>query len=85
VGPETGSRTFDKIDFILLPIVLLIRVSPLVLGLIFFSMKLFLCIYNNLFAQGLIAGIHNKVLPKLQFLLYFSMHLGIFIMVCLQQ
>jgi hypothetical protein len=56
VGPETGSRTFDKIDFILLPIVLILQVFPLVLGLIPFSMKLILRIYNYLFAQGLVAG-----------------------------
>jgi hypothetical protein len=84
LGPETGSRTFDKIDFILSPIVLLLQVSPLVLGQIFFFMKLFHRVYNNLFAQGLVTGIRNKVLPTFQFLLYFSMNLGIFIMVCLQ-
>ena len=84
MGPETGSRTFDKIDFILLPIVLILQVFPLVLGLIPFSMKLILCLHNYLFAQGLVAGIHDKVLPTLQLLLYFSMHLAVFTMVCLQ-
>jgi hypothetical protein len=84
VGPETSSRTFDKIDFILLPIVLLLQVSPLVLGLISFSMKLFLRVYNYLFAQCLVAGIHDKVLPTLQLLLYFSIHLAVFMMVRLQ-
>jgi hypothetical protein len=84
VGLETGNRTLDKLDIILLLIVLLLRVSLLVIGLISFSMKLFLCIYNYLSAQGLVAGVHNKVLPMLQFLLYISMHLGIFTIVCLQ-
>jgi hypothetical protein len=84
VGPETSSRTFDKIDFILLPIVLLLQVSPLVLGLISFSMKLFLRVYNYLFVQGLVAGIHDKVLPTMQLHLYFSMHLVVFTMVHLQ-
>jgi hypothetical protein len=32
----------------------------------------------------LVAGIHKEVLPILQFLLYFSMHLGVFTMVSLQ-
>ncbi len=47
-------------------------------------MKLFLCVYNYLFEQGLVARIHNKVLPTLQLLFYFYMHLAIFTMVCLQ-
>jgi hypothetical protein len=48
-------------------------------------MKLFLCVYNYLLAQGLVTGVHNKILPALQFILYISMHLGVFTIVCLQE
>jgi hypothetical protein len=49
MGLETGSRTFDNIDIILFPIVLLLRASPLVLALAKFIPKLVLLVYSYLF------------------------------------
>ncbi len=40
MGPETGSRTLDKLDILLFPIVLLLLVSPLVLSITGLFIKL---------------------------------------------
>ncbi len=51
MGPVTGSRTIDNIDRLVLLIVLLLRVSPLVLALARFCLKLASYIYGYSFRR----------------------------------
>jgi hypothetical protein len=80
MGPETGFRTFDKLDFIFFPIVLFLRVTPLAFALARYFIKLVHQFYDYFFNQALFKGVHHEVLPTTSFLFY----LGIkFIMVLL--
>jgi hypothetical protein len=72
MGPERGSRTFDKLEFILFPLVLLLRVSLRILALARHLLCLFHCFYNYFFNQALICGVHHKVLPTFSFISNFG-------------
>ena len=78
MGPGSGIRTFDKIDIILLPIVLLLRVSLIFQRLICFLAKVSNHLYGYLFHQGSPLGIHLEILPTLTYIVYILMHLSIF-------
>ena len=84
MGPESGIRTFDKIDTILLPIVLLLRVSLLFYRLIRFSTIVSYQLYGYFFDQGSLLGVHLEVIPTLRYLAYMLLHLAIFGLVKLQ-
>jgi hypothetical protein len=80
MGPETGFRTFVKLDFIFFLIVLFLRVSPLAFALARYFIKLVHQFYDYFFNQALFKGVHHEVLPTALFLFY----LGIkFVMVLL--
>ena len=70
MGPEMGSRTFDKLDFILFLLVLLLRVSLRILALARHLLCLFHCFYNYFFNQALFCGVHHEVLPTISFMYY---------------
>jgi hypothetical protein len=78
MGPETGSRTFDKIDLILFPIVMLLRVSPRVLALARLFLKLALHFYTYFFHQGSSQGIHQEIIPAILFLIYLQLKFILF-------
>ena len=78
MGPGSGIRTFDKIDIILLPIVLLLRVSLIFQRLICSFAKISYHLYGYLFDQGSPRGLHLEILPTLQYIVYLLMHLSIF-------
>ena len=80
MGPEMGSRTFDKLDFILFLLVLLLRVSLRILALARHLLCLFHCFYNYFFNRALICGVHHEVLPTFSFMSYLGVR---FIMVLL--
>jgi hypothetical protein len=75
MGPETGSRTFDKLDLILFPIVLLLRVSLLVFALARFTFKMAPQVYDYFFHQASPQGIHQEFTQSILFLLYLQMRL----------
>ena len=76
MGPETGSRTFDKLDFILFLLVLLLRVSLRILALARHLLCLFHCFYNYFFNQASICGVHHEVLPTFSFMSYCFSFIG---------
>jgi hypothetical protein len=78
MGPETGSRTFIKIDLILFPIVMLLRVSPLVLALTRLFLKLALHFYTYFFHQESSQGIHQEIIPTILFLIYLQLKFILF-------
>ena len=78
MGPGSGIRTFDKIDFIILPIVLLLRVSLSFQRLICCFARISHHLYGYFFDQGSPVGLHLEVLPTLRYILYILMHLAIF-------
>lgn len=81
MGPESGIRTFDKLDTILLPIVLLLRVSLLFYRLLRFFMKLSSLLYGYFFDQGSPLGAHLEVIPTLGYITHVLIHLAIFVLV----
>jgi hypothetical protein len=60
MGLDTGS--VDKLDHLLFPTFLLLRVSPLVLAQLLFLFKHLLQLYTYLFLQGHLVGIHQELL-----------------------
>jgi hypothetical protein len=61
MGPDLGSREVDKVDLFIFPIVLLLQISLLVLGLLQFSIKIFLQGYNYVFSHGHQQGIYQEI------------------------
>ena len=80
MGPETGSRTFNKLDFILFLLVLLLRVSLRILALARHLLCLFHCFYNYFFNQASICGVHHKVLPTISFMSYLKIKFIMFLL-----
>ena len=78
MGPGSGIRTFDKIDIILLPIVLLLRVSLIFQRLSCFLATISYHLYGYFFDQGSPLGIHLEIFPTLHYMFYILMHLCIF-------
>ncbi len=68
MGPETGCRTFDKLDFILFPLVLLLWVSLRFSALLKHLSWPLHCFYDYIFNQALPRGVHHKALPTISFL-----------------
>jgi hypothetical protein len=84
MGLEMGSRAVDQLDILIFLIVLLLRVSQLVLALLIFFFKLLFQVYNYLFLQGCLVGLHQEVLPTGYYIFYLSLKIWIFMMVHLQ-
>jgi hypothetical protein len=80
MGLETGSRTFDKLDLILYPIVVLLRVSPLVLALAKLLLRFALHFYTYFFHQASSQGIHQKIIPTILFLIYLQLKFILFVL-----
>ncbi len=80
MGPERGSRTLDKLDFILCPLVLLLRVSLRILALARHLLCLFHCFYNYFFNQASICEVHHKVLPSFSFVSYLGITFIMFLL-----
>ena len=78
MGPETGIRTFDKIDTFILPIVLLLLASLFFQRLFYFSINTLSYLYGYNFAQGSSIGVHLEVIPTLHYIIYIGMRLTIF-------
>jgi hypothetical protein len=72
-----GSRTFDIIDLILFPIVLLLQVSPLVLALARLFLKLAFHFYTYIH-QASSQGIHQEIIPTILFLIYLQLKFILF-------
>jgi hypothetical protein len=84
MGPETGSRTFDKLDFILFLLVLLLRVSLRILALARHLLCLFHCFYNYFLNQASICGVHHRVLPTISFITYLRIKFIMFLFYWMQ-
>ncbi len=80
MGPETGCRTFDKLDFILFLLVLLLRVSLSFSALLKYLFWLLHCFYDYFFNQGSFHGVHHKVLPMTLFLSYLAIKFAMFLL-----
>ena len=80
MGLETGSRAFDKLDFILFPLVLLPPVSVRILALVRHLLCLFRCFYNYFFNQASFCGVHHKVLPTISFMSYLGLKFIMFLL-----
>ena len=80
MGLETGSRPFDKLDFILFPLVLLLRMSLSLSALARHLLWLFSCFYNYFFNQALSHGVHQEVLPTILFMSYLGIKFVMFLL-----
>ena len=80
MGPETGCRTFDKLDFILFPLVLLLRVSLKFSALLKHLSWLLHCYYDYFFNQGSPRGVHHEALPTILFLSYLGIKFAMFLL-----
>ena len=80
MGPETGCRTFDKLDFILFPLVLLLRVSLKFSALLKHLSRLLHCFYDYFFNQASPCGVHHEVLPIISFLFYHGIKFAMFLL-----
>ena len=80
MGPETGSRTFDKLDCILFPLVLLLRVFLRILALVRHLLCLFHCFSNYFFNQASICRVHHEVLPTFSFMSYLRIKFIMFLL-----
>jgi hypothetical protein len=80
VGPETGCRTFNKLDFILFPLVLLLRVSLRFSALIKNLSWLLCCFYDYFFNKASHRGVHHKVLPTIFFLSYLEIKFALLLL-----
>ena len=80
MGPETGSRTLDKLDFILFLLVLLLRVSLRILALVRHLLWLYHRFYIYFFHQALFCGVHHKVLPTISFMSYLGIKFIMFLL-----
>jgi hypothetical protein len=85
VGPETGSRTLDKLDLLLFPIVLLLRVSPLVLALTRLFIKLVNKVYNYGFNLARPNGSYQEFLSTSIFGFYLALRMILFQLFWLHQ
>ena len=79
MGPETGCRTFNKLDFILFPLVLLLRVSLSFSALLKHLFRLLHCFYDYFFNQASFCGVHHEVLPMISFLSYLAIKFAMFL------
>ena len=80
MGPEMGCRTFDKLDFILFPSVLLLRVSLSFSALLKHLFRLLHCFYDYFFNQVSFCGVHHKVLSTILFLSYLAIKFAMFLL-----
>jgi hypothetical protein len=80
MGPETGCRTFDKLDFILFPLVLLLWVSLRFSALLKHLSWLLHCFYGYFFNQTLHRRVHHEVLPTISFLSYLGIKFAMFLL-----
>ena len=62
MGPELGCRMLDKIDLLLIPAVLLLRLSLLFYALLSMALRLLLLLYDYCFHQGLSRGLQLELL-----------------------
>ena len=72
MGSKTGCRTFDKLDFIIFPLVLLLRVSLSFSALLKHLFWLLHCFHDYFFNQASFCRVHHKVLPTISFLSYLA-------------
>jgi hypothetical protein len=70
VGPETGCRKIDKLDLLLFPIVLLLRVSPLLFTLLPSASRLLCNLYDYCFYKSHSNGFQSKVIGSLSYVYY---------------
>jgi len=75
VGPELGCRTLDKLDLLLFPIVLLLRLSLLLYALLFSALRLFVSIYDACFNQAVAHGLQSELYRSLVFVTYLILRL----------
>jgi hypothetical protein len=80
MGLETGSRPFDKLDFILFPLVLLLRMSLSLSALARHLLWLFSCFYNYFFNQASSRGVHQEVLPTISYMSYLGIKFVMFLL-----
>ena len=78
--PELGSRTLDKLDLFLLPIVLLLRLSLLFYALLFPVQKLLLWMYNFCFDQGVAHGLQSELLRSSAYVAYLILCLAMLVL-----
>ena len=62
MGPELGCRTLDKLDLLLIPVVLLLRLSLLFYALLSTALRLLLWLYDYCFHQGISHGLQSELL-----------------------
>ena len=63
MGPELGCRTLDKLDLLLIPVVLLLRLSLLFYALLSTALRLLLWLFvDYCFHQGLSHGLQSELL-----------------------
>ena len=66
MGPELGCRTMDKLDILLIPFDLLLRMSLLFFALLFPALRLLLWLYDYCFNQAFTHGLQFEFLRTLR-------------------
>ena len=80
MGPELGCRTLDKVDFFLIPIVLLLQLSLLFYALLFPALRLLLRIYDYCFHQGFSHGLQSELLQSSTYVAYLLLRLAMVVL-----
>ncbi len=70
MGPELGCRTLDKVDLLLIPVVLLLRLSLLFYALLSTALRLLLWLYDYCFHQGLSHGLQLELLQSSAYVVF---------------
>ena len=80
MGPELGCRAMDKLDILLIPFVLLLRMSLLFFALLFPALRLLLWLYDFCFNQAILHGLQFELLRSLSYVAYLILHLVMLVM-----
>ena len=75
MGPELGCRTMDKLDILLIPFDLLLRMSLLFFALLFPALRLLLWLYDYCFNQAFMHGLQFELLRSLAYVAYLFLRL----------
>jgi len=70
MGPELGCRAMDKLDILLIPFVLLLRMSLLFFARLFPALRLLLWLYDSCFNQVISYSLQSELLRSLVYVAY---------------
>ena len=79
MGPELGCRTMDKLDILLIPFILLLRMSLQFFALLFPVLRLLLWLYDFCFNQAITHGLQVELLRSFLYVAYLFLRLAMLV------